>query len=84
MTGLEFFEITDKTEIQDILVLITTQLLHAGYKNIPDWISLSAAIEALIRKHGWSDMDIEEIALKAAIALGIKKKNDFNADLILN
>ena len=73
MTGLDFYTINNPDEIQEALEPITIGLLRAGYQNIPDWKELSDQMKFLIRKYGWRDKNIFDIAEQAGKSLGMKK-----------
>jgi hypothetical protein len=79
MSGLEFLKIDSSRDDKDIKkeVAVTksfvVQFVAQGYRNIPDWALLANMMSELIRKNGYRDKDISEIAEEAAIAYGMRK-----------
>lgn len=73
MTGLEFMKISSASEKRIVLEPVIIEYVSQGYKNVPDWSELSNKIEKAIRKNGWGNRDIHDIALDAAKAQGMTK-----------
>ena len=66
--------IDNSAELEEKLNPILLSFLSQDYINIPDSLELSGAMKALIMKQGLAENSIKEIALKAAIGIGMKKK----------
>jgi hypothetical protein len=71
MPGLDFDSLEDRSEIEEKLNPILLSFLSNGYKNIPESVELSGAMKTLIMKQGLAENGIEEIALEAAVSLGM-------------
>ncbi len=70
-TGMDFYETEDMLDQQDILQPIITEFIRQNYCNIPDWQELATEMKRLIRKNGWRDRSVEEIAEDAGKGLGM-------------
>ena len=69
-TGIDFYETEDLLQQREILQPIITEFIHQGFQNIPDWQELAAEMKRLIRKNGWRDRPVDQIAMDAARAVG--------------
>jgi hypothetical protein len=74
MTGLEFINIDDNGELEEILRSIQIDFVAEKFCKIPDTDSLYSKMEDLILSFGYGDVDINDIAREAAEILGMKKK----------
>jgi hypothetical protein len=76
VNGLQFLEVFDNkgpVEEMNLLTPIVRRFIKEGYHDVPDWAVLGAAMRVLILKRGYRDKDIAEIALEAAISMGMSK-----------
>lgn len=67
ITGYEFFEITDPFEIVEILQPIINEFVRQGYRNVPDCETLADEMREQIRKNGWGQKPVEEVAERVAM-----------------
>lgn len=72
VTGVQFYGLAqDRAAQLEITRQLVSMSLISGYKNIPDAARLCRAAEALILKDGLATIPISQIALRAAIELGM-------------
>jgi len=70
-TGMDFYETEDLLQQRDIIQPIITEFIRQGFQNIPDWHELAVEMKQMIRKNGWRDRPVDEIAEDAARAVGM-------------
>ena len=70
-TGMDFYETEDMLGQRDILQPIITEFIRQGFHNIPEWQELAVEMKRMIRKNGWRDRPVDEIAVDAGKAVGM-------------
>ena len=68
---MDFYETEDLLQQRDIIQPIITEFIRQGFQNIPDWHELAVEMKQMIRKNGWRDRPVDEIAEDAARAVGM-------------
>lgn len=71
ITGIEFMQLPNVSKQRELLEVITMQYIQHSYKKVPDWPALLNKCNELIRKNGWAYRSIDEIAMDAAVELGM-------------
>ena len=73
MTGLDFIKLENATSQRKALEPIIIQFATNGYKNVPDWPSLSIKVREIILKSGYGSQPLERITKEAAKQLGMSR-----------
>lgn len=73
MTGIEFMKLSSGSEEKAALEPLVVEYVSQGYKNVPNWAELSRFVNDAIRKNGWGNKDLRDIAISAAKEKGMTK-----------
>lgn len=73
MTSLEFLRLETDGKEAGVCKELVYDFVAKGYRNVPDWSKLSVEMRKTILAKGYQTTPIEQVALEAAMALGMKK-----------